>query len=121
MDMDGHCQKDTVSYENVTTNSSESKDYYEYYDFGENGIYQNILFPKQPGETPKSRPSPELSPILEQWALARADTHTTGQPSAEQLRAPVKTLFTSTERKLVSKFLHNIQNEMNIHCVTRPP
>jgi hypothetical protein len=126
MDMERPCKEDRAIYENVTTSSSEAKDYYEYYDFGENGIYQNILFRKEPSDTPESRPSSERSPpstkhwespILEQWALARADPDPTDQPATKQLRAkaPVKTLFTSTERKLVSKFIKNIQNEMNIH------
>ena len=98
-------------------------DYHENYDFGENGIYQNILF-KSKAETNEAKSqngikrnkslriacridddeksNPEtLSPILKDW-------------ENDENGFKGKTLFTSSERRLLAQFLRNINTETSI-------
>ena len=119
------------------------KDYYENYDFGENGIYQNILFKSK---TEKNKESTQVqtgikrnkslriacrieekeddeetselnretfdslftpsSSILGEWGVE--------EESGRGTNSKGKTLFTSSERRLVAEFLRNMNTETSI-------
>ena len=120
----------------VNMGKINGKEYYENYDFGENGIYQNILFKSkttqsQNGikrnkslriacqieekeddekselnvETFDSRLNPSSS-ILRDWDV--------GGESGRENGLKAKTLFTSSERRLVADFLRNMNTETSI-------
>ena len=119
---------DSGSYD-IDLGRRNGKDYHENYDFGENGIYQNILFKSkteknevktqngikrnkslriacridEKDDDEKSELDDEtLSPILRDWQVE-------GETGFK-----AKTLFTSSERRLVADFLRNMNTETSI-------
>ena len=109
----------------------KGKDYHENYDFGENGIYQNILFQSkternevkiqngikrnkslriacridEKDDDEKSNDE-RSSPILSDWEVEGETGRANGFKA--------KTLFTSSERRLVAQFLRSMNTETSI-------
>ena len=118
-------------YEEVDLGREKGKEYHENYDFGENGIYQNILFQSkternefkiqngikrnkslriacridEKDDDEKSNDE-RSSPILSDWEVEGETGRANGFKA--------KTLFTSSERRLVAQFLRSMNTETSI-------
>ena len=119
--------EEDAKYEEVDSGlgRESGKEYHENYDFGENGIYQNILFKSKTNEV-KSQNGIKRNKSLR--IACRIDEKDDDEKSNHETLSPIlrdwelegenafkgKTLFTSSERRLVADFLRSMKTETSI-------
>ena len=130
---------DSGAYLDMGVTENNNKDYYENYDFGENGIYQNILFKaerrqlfpckKQKQNVIKRNKSLRIAcgidekselnkesfeRLLTPSSLINLRDWNAEEETGSKNDIKAKTLFSSSEKRLVADFIRNISTETSI-------